>query len=290
MLHEELRLLDERVAHRAAVDDHERPALARRLLDDGAREHVLAGPPVSPSKQDRRLRGRDALEHTEDGAHREALSERGPEARLVARKNVGPLLGRLERNLPPRRPGARPPARESASATRAPSTRVPFFDPRSPGRAGPTPRVRARSGAARRCRRRAPDRCRRPCRCAASRGRAGKPPSASPTSTGQHERSARQRGDRSPPASRCRRRRRSSSLLSGANARDETLNGRVRQVVRRHQTLAVADARGDFLVRHLCLPVHAGSNPAPSRASRSARRHDPSARDTPRTSAPTLPR
>ncbi len=90
--------LDERVAHRAAVDDDERLALSRRVLDDGAREDVLAGARLALEEHGA-LGRRDALEHAEDAAHGEALPERGPEARLLAREDLGFRRGRAERDL-----------------------------------------------------------------------------------------------------------------------------------------------------------------------------------------------
>src|SRR5262249_13556240 len=57
--------LDERVAHRPAVDDEERLGPARRVRPDRAREHVLARAGLA-LEEDRRVRRRDALEDAED--------------------------------------------------------------------------------------------------------------------------------------------------------------------------------------------------------------------------------
>jgi hypothetical protein len=104
--------LDERGWDGAAVDDHERPAGALAALVEHLRHERLAGAGLALEQQ-RRLAGRDALEHGEHAPHERARAEEAPEL-LGGGERLHQLLGGdldRERGATDLHPRARPQVR-----------------------------------------------------------------------------------------------------------------------------------------------------------------------------------
>src|SRR5690606_22718098 len=81
---------DQVVADRAAIDDDERLVAPWPLVVNGARDDILAGAGLA-LKEHGRVRRRDPLEHSEDRAHRQAVSQRVPELVRLAREHLGAI-------------------------------------------------------------------------------------------------------------------------------------------------------------------------------------------------------
>jgi hypothetical protein len=79
--------LDQVVADRAAVNDHEGRAGPPALLVNAAGQDVFAGAGLA-LEQHRRVGGGDVLEHAEQRAHRQAGAQRFAELALLAGQNV----------------------------------------------------------------------------------------------------------------------------------------------------------------------------------------------------------
>ena len=94
---EELRL-KQRVAHRPAVDDDEWPVRPCAFGPDGARKDVLARARLSLQK-DRGVGLRDTLQDSEDGAHRQALTDGCSKPGLVTREDLDVADCRTQRDF-----------------------------------------------------------------------------------------------------------------------------------------------------------------------------------------------
>src|SRR5262249_52755940 len=90
--------LDERIRDRPAIDHDERPLRTGALRPDGTRQHVFPRAGLS-FEQDGRVRSGDALEDSEDRAHREALTKSSPEEGPVAGEDLDVAYGRAKDDL-----------------------------------------------------------------------------------------------------------------------------------------------------------------------------------------------